>query len=96
MSLHEAPLVSKKPQWNRHSFLHVERKLRQILDTYSTAALIFVFGTHFGVTTHVVNDQADSYIMQFKAAFGNIAYLQPLGWYNSKGENMSGSIRKDK
>ena len=50
-------------------------ELRPKLDKYLSAALISVFGKYFDVTNHVASNQADSYVAQFKAAFGNIEYL---------------------
>ena len=96
VALLEAPPISRKTQWKLRIFLHVEKKLLPKLKLYSAAALISVFGYHFGVNTHVTNDQPDTYIVQFERAFGDLRYLQPLGYFDTRGQDVTCNVQKSK
>ena len=76
--------------------MHYKKKLHPKLKTYSASALISGFGKHFDITTHVANDQTDTYVQQINAAFGEVKYLSPLGYFDSKGNNVTSQVRKEK
>ena len=58
--------------------------------------MITIFGHHFDVNTHIANDQVDTYVDQFKNAFGDIHYLQPLGYFDTKGRDVTGDVHINK
>ena len=44
-------------------------------------------------STHVENDQADTYVDQFQHAFGDIRYLQSLGYFETRGYDVTTNVQ---
>ena len=86
ISLLKAPGVDSDVMWKQQCFESVYNRLRtKLSDSYSTESLISVFNVHFPISTLPAEDLARSAVTSFKAAFGNVQYLQPTSFLTLNG-----------
>ena len=76
--------------------MYCKKKFRPKLGAYPVTVLIYIFGCHFSIDTHVTSKQAELYIKQFQKSFAYINDLILLDFCNSTLEQITEKVRDTK